>query len=108
MINGSETLKVVESTVVVVPLTVRLPEIVAFPPIVTLLGNPICIWLFDTVVSTSLAVPTKFNVSVPTVTVSSEPLSAPIVKVELVAAVEAAVIRPWASIVNTGIAEPEP
>ena len=36
-INGSATDKVVESTVVVVPLTVRLPEIV------TLLGKPICI-----------------------------------------------------------------
>ena len=64
--------------------------------------------MFETVVSTSLFVPTKFNVSVPTVTVSSEPLSAPIVKVELVAAVVAAVIRPCASTVITGIAELEP
>ena len=88
MINGSATLKVVESTVVVVPDTVKLP------PIVTLLGNPIVILLFETVVSISLAVPSNSKVSVPTVTVSFEPESAPIVSTELVAAVVAAVIRP--------------
>ena len=49
--------------------------------------------LFETVVSTSLVVPAKVKVSVPTVTVSLLPLSAAIVSVELVAAVLAAVIR---------------
>ena len=48
------------------------------------------------------------KVSVPTVTVSLLPLSAAIVSTELVAAVLAAVIRPCASIVITGIAELEP
>ena len=46
--------------------------------------------------------------SVPTVTVSFDPLSAATVNVELVVAVLAAVIRPCASIVITGIAELEP
>ena len=86
IISGSATLKVVESTVVVVPLTVRLPEIV------TLLGNPMFILLSETVVSISLAVPSKVKVSVPTVTVSLEPLSAAMVNAELILAVEAAVI----------------
>ena len=72
------TLFVVDS-VVVVPFTVKLPVIVASPPIVTSSGSPIVIVLSETAVSISLAVPTKFSVSVPTVTVSSEPLSAPIV-----------------------------
>ena len=102
IISGSATLKVVESTVVVVPLTVRLPAIV------TLLGNPMFILLSETVVSISLAVPSKVKVSVPIVTVSLEPLSAAMVNEELILAVEAAVIRPVASTVNTGIAVEPP
>ena len=51
-----------------------------------------------------MAVPTKFKVSVPTVTVSSEPVSAPIVKMLEVAAVVTAVTLPFASTVITGIA----
>ena len=62
-------------TVVVSPLTVRFPEIV------TLAGSPILILLSDTVVSISFAVPSKVRVSVPTATVSFEPLSAAIVNV---------------------------
>ena len=46
--------------------------------------------------------------SVPTVTVSLLPLSAAIVNAEEIAAVEAAVILPFASTVITGIAELEP
>ena len=107
-INGSATAKVVEFTVVVVPETVRLPETVAFPPIVTSSGNPIVIVLFETVVSISFAVPTKLSVSVPTVTTSSEPESPPIVNDELVDAVETLVIRPCASTAITGISEAEP
>ena len=86
--NGSATFIVVLETSVVVPATVKLPAIV------TLVGNPILILLFETVVSISFAVPSKVKVSVPTVTVSLLPLSAAIVSVELVAAVLAAVIRP--------------
>ena len=63
-----------EETVVVVPETVKFPEIV------TLVGNPILILLSDTVVSISFAVPSNVKVSVPTVTVSFEPLSAAIVR----------------------------
>ena len=66
------------------------------------------ILLFETVVSISFAVPSNVSVSVPTVRVSLLPLSAAIVSTELVAAVLAAVIRPCASIVITGIAELEP
>ena len=86
--NGSATFIVVLETSVVVPATVKLPAIV------TLVGNPTLILLFETVVSISFAVPSKVKVSVPTVTVSLLPLSAAIVSVELVAAVLAAVIRP--------------
>ena len=117
---------VVEFTVVCVPCTVRLPVIIASPvrltvvavissdkklpvtvklfPIVTSFGNPIWIWLSETVVSISLLVPAKFRVSVPTVTVSLEPESAPIVNVLDVEAVLTAVILPLASTVITGIA----
>ena len=63
-----------EETVVVEPLTVRLPEIVTF------VGRPIVILLLDTVVSTSFAVPSNVRVSVPTVTVSAVPLSAATVR----------------------------
>ena len=42
-ISGSATDNVVESTVVVVPGTVKLPETVRLFPTVTLVGNPICI-----------------------------------------------------------------
>ena len=59
----------------VFPLTVKFPETV------TLLGNPIWIWLFDTVVSISFVVPAKLSVSVPTVTLSFDPESAPTVSV---------------------------
>ena len=64
--------------------------------------------MFETVVSISLPVPTKLRVSVPIVTVSFEPLSAPIVREEEIAAVVAAVIRPFESTVITGIAVAEP
>ena len=87
-INGSSTARVEVLTVVVSPLTVKLPAIV------TSSGNPIVILLFETVVFTSLEVPSKVKVSLPTVTVSFDPLSAAIVSVELVEAVLAAVIRP--------------
>jgi hypothetical protein len=50
----------------------------------------------------------SFRVSVPTVTVSSEPESAPIVNTLEVAAVLTAVTLPFASTVITGIAELEP
>ena len=84
---GSSTCTVELFTVVVVPLTVKVPETTASPvivtvddvisselsvpvtvksfPIVTSLGKPIVILLLDTVVSTSLDVPSKVNVSVP-------------------------------------------
>jgi hypothetical protein len=65
----------VEETVVVVPDTVKFPEIV------TLVGSPILILLLDTVVSISFAVPSKVKVSVPILTVSFEPLSAATVRV---------------------------
>ena len=81
---------------------------VKFPPITTLSGKATLILLFETVVDISFAVPSKVSVSVPTVTVSLLPESAAIVSVELVAAVLAAVIRPCASTVITGIAELEP
>ena len=71
-----------------VPLTVRLPAIV------TLLGNPIVILLSETVVSISFVVPSNVKVSVPTATVSFDPESAAMVKVEPVEAVDADVIRP--------------
>ena len=64
--------------------------------------------MFETVVSISLAVPSKVRVSVPTVTTSSEPLSPPIVNAELVAAVDTAVNLPCASTVITGIVLAEP
>ena len=64
-----------EETVVVVPDTLR------FPDITTLVGSPIVILLSDTAVSISLVVPSKVRVSVPTATVSFEPLSAATVKV---------------------------
>ena len=86
------------------PLTVKLFVTVKSLPTVTLLGKPIVIVLSLTVVSTSPDVPAKFSVSVPTVTTSSEPLSAPIVKDELVVAVETLVILPSAATVITGIA----
>ena len=77
---SSTTLFVVLS-VVVVPLTVRLPVTTASPPIVTSLGRPIWIWLFVTAVSISPDVPANVSVSVPTTTPSAEPLSAPTVSV---------------------------
>ena len=70
----------------------------------TELANPTVIVLLLTVVVTSLLEPAKFNVSVPTRTTSSDPLSAPTVKSELIDAVPAAVKRPCASTVNVGIA----
>jgi hypothetical protein len=77
----SETLLFVVLTVVVVPLTVKLPVIVNAPPIVTLSGKAMFILLSDTVVAISFAVPSNVNVFVPTVTVSFDPLSAAIVNV---------------------------
>ena len=44
------------------PVTVKSPVTVRLLPIVTLLGNPICIWLLLTVVSISFEVPAKVNV----------------------------------------------
>ena len=58
---------------VVVPATVKFPEIVTF------VGSPILILLFDTVVSISFAVPSKVRVS-PVLKVSFDPLSAASVK----------------------------
>jgi len=52
--------------------------------------------------------PANFNVSLPNVIVSDVDESSTIVKSEDTLAVEAAVIRPWASIVKTGIALLEP
>ena len=80
--------------IVVLETVVWVPATVKFPAIVTLVGKPTLILLFETVVSISFAVPSKVKVSVPTVTVSLLPLSAAIVSVELVAAVVAPVIRP--------------
>ena len=100
-INGSATDKVVESTVVVVPLTVRLPDIV------TLFGKPNVISLLETVVSISFAVPLNVIVS-PPATESLEPESAANVYEVEIADVEAAVIRPCASTVITGTAVVEP
>jgi len=73
-------------------------------PTVTLLGKPIVIVLSLTAVSISPLVPAKLSVSVPTVTTSSEPVSAPIVKDELVVAVDTLVILPSAPTTITGIA----
>ena len=75
----SETLLFVVLTVVVVPLTVKFPVTVNAPPIVTSSGKPIVIVLSLTAVFTSFEVPLNVSVSVPTVTVSFEPLSAAIV-----------------------------
>ena len=57
-----------------------MPDTVRFPEIVTLVGSPIVILLFETAVSISFVVPSNVKVSVPTVTVSFDPLSAAIVK----------------------------
>ena len=71
------------------PLTVKLPVTVASPPTLksaataTVFGNPIVILLLETAVSISLFVPSNVSVSVPTVTVSLDPLSAAIVNVLL-------------------------
>jgi hypothetical protein len=59
-----------EEALTIAPFTIKSPPIVVLPvtvkvdPIVTLLGNPICNWLFVTVVSISPAVPTNDAVSV--------------------------------------------
>ena len=82
----SSTVSVVELTVVVVPLTVKLPETIKSFPIVTSLGKPIVIVPELSPTSTSFAVPEKVIVSpkdvavdvVPSVTVIDE-----LVKLEL-------------------------
>ena len=79
-ISRSSTTEFVVESVVVVPLTVRLPVTVASPEIVTSSGSPIVTVLFVTAVLTSLAVPANTRVSVPTTTPSVEEPS-PIVKV---------------------------
>ena len=61
---------VVESTIVLVPETVKLPVTVKLPPIVGLVTNQIVIWLSVTVVSISLAVPTTESASLSKDTVS--------------------------------------
>ena len=81
-IRLSLTTEFVVLIVVVVPLTVKLPVTVRSLPIVTSSGRPIWIWLSETVVSISFDVPANVSVSVPTVTVSFEPLSAAIVRLE--------------------------
>ena len=73
--------------------SVNVVELTLVSPL-TELASPTVIVLLLTVVVVSLLVPAKLSVSVPTLTVSSEPLSAPIVKSELIAAVPAAVKRP--------------
>ena len=67
------------------------PFAVKVPDMVTLFGSPIWIWLLVTVVSISFVVPAKFNVSVPTVTLSFDPESAPTVSVVSIAAILAAI-----------------
>ena len=106
-IKGSSTDSVCVLTVVDVPLTVRLPEIVKSFPIVTSFGKPIVISLPETDVSISFAVPENVKVS-PPATVSLVPESAAISKDVAMAAVDAAVIRPLASTVKTGTAVVEP
>ena len=91
-------------TVVVVPLTIKLPAIV------TSSGKPNLILLFETKVVTSFAVPSKTNSSVPTLTTSLlGVLSASfIVKSVLIATVPAAVNLPCLSTVKVGIAVADP
>ena len=57
---------VVESIVVVVPSTDKLPVTVTLPVSVGLVTIPIATWLSVTVVSISFAVPTISSVSTPT------------------------------------------
>ena len=71
-------------------------------PTVTLFGNPIVIVSPETDVSISFAVPAIVIVSPPSIDVL--PLSPANVKDVEILAVLAAVIRPFASTVNTGIA----
>ena len=89
-------LKLAVPSVTVVALTLVSP--------LTELASPTVIVLLLTVVVVSLDVPANSNVSVPTRTTSSDPLSAPTVKDVAIAAVPAAVKRPCASTVNVGIA----
>ena len=58
---GSSTVTVVELTCVCVPLTVKLPVMVALPPIVTLFGSPMVIVCPLAEVSISFAVPAIVN-----------------------------------------------
>jgi hypothetical protein len=90
----------VVSTVVFVPLTVKLPETVKFPPIVGLVTNPTLILLALTIVSTSFVVPSNVKVSPPAM-VSFEPLSAATSNDVAIVAVETAVTRPLALTVIT-------
>ena len=102
-----------------VPLNVPFTALVIFPALklavpsvnvvaltlvkpLTELASPTVIVLLLTVVVTSFEVPAKLSVSVPNLTTSSEPLSAPTVKSVLIEAVPAAVKRPCASTVNVG------
>ena len=78
-----------------VPVAVRLL-------IVGLAAKPISIWLSVTVVASWFVVPLKVTVS-PPANESAEPLSAASVKPVARDTVEAAVTRPFASTVNTGI-----
>ena len=81
-ISVSSTTVFVDESVVVVPLTTKLPVTVSTPPTVTSSGSAILILLSLTVVAISFAVPSNVSVSVPTVTVSFDPVSAAIVKLE--------------------------
>ena len=110
----SETTVLVVDTVVVVPLTVKLPVIVAFLvtdkslPIVTSSGNAIVTLLSVTVAVISFVVPENVSVSDNNETVSVVDVSSLIVKFVATLTVLAAVKRPCASTVNVGIAVAEP
>ena len=77
-VSGSATDTFVVFTVVVVPLTVKLPSITKLPVTVGLASSAMLTLLFDTVVVILLP-PSTVNVSVPTVTVSSLPSASTVI-----------------------------
>ena len=113
----SSTLIVVELMVVVVPLTVRSPAIVkpaptVIPPVRAIVPSEMLLSrATDTslvlIVVVTLVPPDTVRVS-PVEIVSSDPESPPTVRSVEIEAVEALVIRPFASIARTGIAVVDP
>ena len=99
---GSVTCKVVSKLSAVEPSNTMLPPTVKLV-MLGLASKAIEISLFETVVVILLP-PVKFNVSVASATASSDPLSAPTVKLVVIEAVDMAVIKPLPFTVTIGIA----